>query len=102
VTRQDTPTPTRCVYYTDDPLVFVDLEVDREHAADSWKGVAAGNSAIGAAPSPVPGLGDQAVFGPRDRLYVLEGGVFLAIEAGFDDKVRDRATRVATLALSKV
>ena len=102
ITRQQSQSPTRCVYYTDDPLVFVDLELDRENAATSWRGVNEGNTAIGASKEAVTGLGDQAFFGPRDRLYVLKGNVFLAIEAGFDADVRERAKKVAGLALTKV
>jgi hypothetical protein len=82
--------------------VFVDLEVDRQTAAESWKGVNTGDALIGAAPNSVPGLGEQAFFGPRDRLYVLSGQAFLAIEAGFDNDVRERARKVATVALGKL
>jgi len=35
-------------------------------------------------------------------LYVLSGDTFLAIEAGFDANVRERAKKVASLALSKL
>ena len=102
VTRQEEPTGTRCVYYTEDPLVYVDLEIDRQNAAEAWKGVNSGNEVIGADQDTVLGLGEQAFFGPRDRLYVLSGDAFLAIEAGFDDKVRERAAKVATLAVNKL
>jgi hypothetical protein len=101
VTRQQAQSATRCTYYTDDPMVFVDLEIDRENGSAAWKGVNGGNASIGASPDAVAGLGDQAFFGPRDRLYVLKGNTFLAIEAGFDDQVRDRARKVAQVALSK-
>ena len=101
VTRQE-PSGRRCIYYTEDPLVFVDLELDRQTAAESWKGVNAGNALIGAAQNSVPNLGEQAFFGPRDRLYVLSGQAFLAIEAGFDNAVRERARKVAMLALHKL
>ena len=102
VTRQEEPTGNRCVYYTEDPLVYVDLEIDRESAAQAWKGVDAGNEVIGAAQDDVAGPGEQVFFGPRDRLYVLSGDAFLAIEAGFDDKARERAKEVAALALDKL
>ena len=102
VTRQDERTGRRCIYYTADPLVFVDLEVDRESAAESWKGINAGNTLIEAEQERLSGPGEQAVFGPRDRLYVLSGDAFLAIEAGFDANVRERAKKVATLAVSKL
>jgi hypothetical protein len=102
VVRQEEPQPGRCISYTDDPLVYVDLSVDRTSAAESWKGTNAGNELIGASQSEVVGLGDKAVFGPRDRLYVLRGHTFLAIEAGFDADVRARAGKVAALVLSKL
>ena len=57
---------------------------------------------IGADQEKLSGIGEQAFFGPRDRLYVRNGGAFLAIEAGFDANVRDRAKKVATLAVSKL
>ena len=102
VTRQDESTGRRCIYYTADPLVFVDLEIDRESAAESWKGINAGNALIGADQEKLSGIGEQAFFGPRDRLYVRSGDAFLAIEAGFDNAVRARAEKVATLAVSKL
>jgi hypothetical protein len=101
IVRQQAQSPGRCIYYTDDPMLFVDISVDRDNGADSWKGVNGGNSLIGASQDAVAGLGDQAFFGPRDRLYVLKGNTFLAVEAGFDDKVRDRAKKVAELALTR-
>jgi hypothetical protein len=102
VTRQDERAGRRCIYYTADPLVFVDLEVDRESAAESWKGVNTGNAMIGADQEKLSSIGEQAAFGPRDRLYVLSGDVFVAIEAGFDANVRERAKKVASLAVSKL
>jgi hypothetical protein len=102
ITRQQTQSPTRCIYYTDDPLVYVDLDVDRENGPAAWKAVNGGNTTIGASQDAVPGLGDQAFFGPRDRLYILKGSTFLAVEAGFDAEVRDRAMKVARLALTRV
>jgi hypothetical protein len=102
ITRQQSQSPSRCIYYTDDPLVYVDIDVDRENGPASWKGVNGGNTAIGASQEAVAGLGDQAFFGPRDRLYVLKGSTFLAVEAGFDANARDRAKKVAGLALTKV
>ncbi len=102
VTRQDERTGRRCIYYTADPLVFVDLEIDRESAAESWKGINAGNVLISADQEKLSGIGEQARFGPRDRLYILAGGTFLAIEAGFDSAVRERAKKVAALAVSRL
>ena len=101
VVRSEQRVTTRCAYFTDDPLVYADLEVEPEGEA-AWKGVNAGNTLIGAARDDLSAIGDQAFFGPRDRLYVLSKGTFLAIEAGFDNEVRDRAKRVATLVLSKL
>jgi hypothetical protein len=101
VTRQEAPTARRCVYYTADPVVYVDLEVDRADADASWTGVNAGNAAIGAAQDSLAGIGDEAFFGPRDKLYARKGGTFVAVEAGFDDKVRDRARKVARAALDR-
>ena len=101
ITRQESPTGSRCVYYTADPLVYVDLEVNRSDADASWKGVRAGNAAIGAAQDSLAGVGDSAFFGPRDRLYARKGGTFVAVEAGFDAKVRDRARKVARAALDR-
>jgi hypothetical protein len=102
VTRQEEPSGTRCIYYTDDPVVFLDLEIDRQNAAAPWEGINQGNSMIDAPQDSLAGIGDQAFFGPRNRLYVLRGNTFMAIEAGFDDKVRGRAKRVAGLALRKL
>jgi len=102
VTRQNERAGRRCIYYTANPLVFVDLELDRESAAESWKAINAGNAMIGADHEKLSGIGEQAVFGPRDRLYVLSGDAFLAIEAGFDNAVRERAKKVATLVVSKL
>ena len=75
VTRQDERAGRRCIT-TPHPLVFVDLELDRESAAESWKGINAGNAMIGADHEKLSGIGEQAVFGPRDRLYVLSGDAF--------------------------
>ena len=101
VTRQESPASKRCVYYTADPVVYVDLEVDRTSADASWKGVNTGNAAIGAPQDSLAGIGDEAFFGPRDRLYARKGATFVAVEAGFDAKVRDRARRVARAALDR-
>jgi hypothetical protein len=92
VTRREDRSAGRCVFYTNDPLVYVDLEVDRQNAPAAWKGVSAGNTLIGATEAGLAGLGEHAFFGPRDRLYVLRGQTFLAIDAGFDANVRDRAS----------
>ena len=100
VTRHETQS-SRCIYYTADPNVYVDLEVNRSDADAMWKGVNAGNAAIGAAQDSLAGIGDQAFFGPRDRLYARKGGTFVAVEAGFDAKERDRARKVARAALDR-
>lgn len=100
LTREEVDGP-RCTYYTDDPLVFVTLEVDRENAQASWEGVTAGQDLAGAESNQVSGLGEQAFFGARDILYVRDGETFLMIEAGFDDKVRQRAQAVAKLVLDQ-
>jgi len=102
VTRQESPTASRCVYYTADPLVYADIEIDRENADAAWKGVNAGDSIIGAQQDSLAGIGDQAFFGPRDRLYVKKGNAFVAIEAGFDAKVRERAKSIARVVTSKL
>lgn len=82
--------------------MFVTLEVDQESAAASWQGAGGGNEAIGAATDKVTGLGDKAFFGPRDVLYVLSADTFVMVEAGFDDKVRERGKKVAKLVLDKL
>jgi hypothetical protein len=102
VTRREEQSPTRCVYYTADPVVFADIEIDRENAEASWAGVSAGNDIIDAPEDSVAGIGDKAFFGPRDRLYIMKGNTYAAIEAGFDDKVRDRARRIARVVMEKV
>lgn len=93
---------TRCLYKTADPLVYVDLEVDRENADAAWQGIGGGNAAIGAAQDTIAGLGAEAFFGPRDRLYVRAASAFVAIEAGFDDRARARARDVAAAVLPKL
>lgn len=101
ITRQETQSGNRCIYYTADPVVYVDLQVDRSDADASWKGVNAGNAAIGAAQDSLAGIGDEAFFGPRDKLYARKGGTFVAVEAGFDANVRDRARKVAKAAFDR-
>ncbi|MEP6600637.1 MAG: hypothetical protein ABJB49_02355 [Nitrospirota bacterium] len=102
VTRQESPTSKRCVYYTSNPVVYADIEIDRESGEESWKGVNAGDSLIGAQQDSLAGIGDMAFFGPRDRLYVKKGNTFIAIEAGFDDKVRERARKIARVVAPKL
>lgn len=101
VTRQEPQSGGRCIYYTADPVVYVDLQVDRSDADALWKGVNAGNAAIGAAQDSLAGIGDAAFFGPRDKLYARKGSTFVAVEAGFDTKVRDRARKVARAAFDR-
>ena len=102
VERHESPTPKRCVYYTADPLVYADIEIDRESGDASWQGVNAGDSIIEAPQDSLSGIGDMAFFGPRDRLYIKKGSSFAAIEAGFDDKVRARARNIARVVVPKL
>ena len=102
VERHESPAPNRCVYYTANPVVFVDIEVDRENGAAAWQGISTGDSLIGAPEDSLTGIGDKAFFGPRDRLYIMKGNSFAAIEAGFDDKVRERARAVAKVVVAKL
>lgn len=102
VTRLSEQSSRKCIYYTANPVVYVDLELDREGAEAGWAGVTGGDSLIGAPQDSTAGLGDGAFFGPRDRLYVRKGRAFLAIEAGFDDGVRARARKVARAALERL
>ena len=102
VERHESPSPKRCVYYTSDPLVYADIEIDRESGDASWQGVNAGDSIIEAPQDSLSGIGDMAFFGPRDRLYIKKGTSFAAIEAGFDDKVRARARNIARVVVPKL
>lgn len=101
VTRQESPTANRCVYYTANPVVYADIEIDRNGDA-AWQGVNAGDSIIEAQQDSLTGIGDKAFFGPRDRLYIRKGKAFVAIEAGFDDKVRARARSIARVVTAKL
>lgn len=91
-----------CIYKTASPLVYADVEIDRENADAAWKGVNAGDSLIGAPQDSLTGIGEKAFFGLRDRLYVRKRDAFIAIEAGFDDKVRERAKKIARLVSAKL
>jgi len=102
VTGREETTSTRCIYRTAAPLVYADVEVDRENADAAWQGINAGDSLIGAPQDSLEGVGDKAFFGPRDRLYFRKGQAFVAIEAGFDEKVRERAVRIARLVSGKL
>ncbi len=102
VDRHEAPKANQCVYYTADPLVFIDIELDRESGDAAWQGINAGNSLIDAPQDSLTGIGDEAFFGPRNRLYIKKGSAFAAIEAGFDDKVRERARKVAQVVTAKM
>ena len=91
----------KCTYYTDDPLLFVTLDVDTEDAESSWQGVKSGNSLAGAEENKVEGIGEEAFFGARDILYVKDGDIFLSLEAGFDTETRARAKKLALMILAK-
>ena len=101
VTAKSNPAANSCLFSTADALVFASVEIDRDGAA-AWQGINAGDSLIGAPQDSLAGVGDKAFFGPRDRLYVLKGNTFAAIEAGFDDKVRDRARRIAKVLVPRI
>ncbi len=92
----------QCTYYTDDPVVFVTLNVDTENAESSWQGVTSGNSLAGAETNKVEGIGEEAFFGARDILYVRDGEIFMSLEAGFDTETRERARKLAPMILSKL
>ena len=46
VTGREETTSTRCIYRTAAPLVYADVEVDRENADAAWQGINAGDSLI--------------------------------------------------------
>lgn len=102
VISHEAPTPNQCIYSTAEPMVFIDVELDREDGEAAWRGINAGNAMIEAAQDSLTGIGDEAFFGPRNRLYIKKGGSFAAIEAGFDDKVRERARKVAAVVVAKM
>ena len=89
-----------CLYKTANPVIYADIESRWGNADAEWQGINAGDSTIGAPQDSLTGIGDKAMFGPRDRLYVKQDDVFIAIDAGFDEKVRDRARKVARLLVS--
>ena len=91
-----------CIFRTAAPLVYADVEIDRENADAAWQGINAGDSLIGAQQDSLKGIGDKAFFGPRDRLYMRKGNAFAAIEGGFDENARSRALSVARLVASKL
>ncbi len=92
----------QCTYYTDDPVVFVTLDVDTEDADASWQGVKGGNSLTGAEENKVEGIGEEAFFGARDILYVKDGDIYMSLEAGFDTETRERAKKLAPMNLEKL
>lgn len=98
--KEETP-PNRCIFRTANPVVYADVEVERDGDA-AWQGVNAGDSIIKAQQDSLAGIGDKAFYGPRDRLYVKKGPVFMAVEGGFDENARARALKVAKLISSKL
>ena len=92
----------QCTYYTDDPMVFVTLEVDTENAESSWQGVTGGTDLAGGETNKVEGTGEEAFFGARDILYVKDGDIFMSLEAGFDTETRERARKLAPMILAKL
>ena len=101
VTERSSAGANTCVFKTGGPLVYASVEIDREGAA-AWEGINSGDSLIGAAQDSLAGIGDKAFFGPREKLYIMKGSTFIAVEAGFDDSVRVRAKRVGRLVASKL
>jgi hypothetical protein len=102
ITGTEEVNTSHCIFRTSAPLVYADVEIDRENGQASWQGINAGDSTIGAAQDSLAGIADKAFFGPRDRLYILKGNSFAAIEGGFDDKARSRAVAIAKLVASKL
>ena len=92
----------QCAYYTDDPVVFVTLDVDTEDADASWRGVKGGTSLAGGETNKVEGIGEEAFFGARDILYVKDGDIFMSLEAGFDTETRERARKLAPIVLANL
>ena len=90
-----------CLFKTADPVVYASVEIEKE-GASAWRGVNAGDSLIDAPQDSLAGVGDSAFFGPRDRLYLMKGGTFIAVEGGFDDHARERGRKVARLIASKL
>ena len=101
VTAKEEAPPNRCIFRTANPVVYADVEVERDGDA-AWQGVNAGDSIIDAQQDSLAGIGDKAFYGPRDRLYVKKGAVFSAVEGGFDENARARALKVARLISSKL
>jgi hypothetical protein len=102
VTEKQETREGHCLYKTANPVIYADIEARWGNADAEWQGINAGDSTIGAPQDSLAGIGDKAMFGPRDRLYVKQDDVFIAIDAGFDDKVRERARKVAKLVVSKL
>ena len=102
VTGTEEVNANHCIFRTAAPLVYADVEIDRENADAAWQGINAGDSLIGAQQDSLKGIGDKAFFGPRDRLYMRKGNAFAAIEGGFDENARSRALSVARLVASKL
>ena len=102
VTATEEINANHCIFRTAAPLVYADVEIDRENAEAAWQGINAGDSLIGAQQDSLKGIGDKAFFGPRDRLYLRKGNAFAAIEGGFDENARERALKVARLVSDKL
>jgi hypothetical protein len=102
ITATEEVNSNHCIFRTAAPLVYADVEIDRENGAAAWQGINAGDSTIGAQQDSLAGVAEKAFFGPRDRLYILRNGTFAAIEGGFDDKARSRAIAIAKLVAGKL
>ena len=102
VTATEEVNANHCIYRTAAPLVYADVEIDRENADAAWQGINAGDSTIGAQQDSLKGIGDKAFFGPRDRLYFRKGDAFVAVEGGFDEHARERALSVARAVAGKL
>ena len=102
VTATEEINSRHCIFRTAAPLVYADVEIDRENAEAAWQGINAGDSIIGAQQDSLKGIGDKAFFSPRDRLYLRKGNAFAAIEGGFDENARTRAVSIARLVASKL
>lgn len=102
VTEKQETREGHCIYKTADHIVYADIEARWGNAEAEWQGINAGDSVIGAPQDSLAGIGDKAMFGPRDRLYVKQDDVFIVIDAGFDEKAKERARKIARLLVSKL
>ena len=102
ITDTEEVNANHCIFKTAAALVYADVEIDRQDGSAAWRGVSAGDSLIGAQQDSLKGIGDKAFFGPRDRLYILKGNSFAAVEGGFDENARSRALAIGKLIASKL